>query len=397
MSELEKLQRDTYQKKRKLLILIQAIVICVLTVALLITSLTYIKMNKNTYVYYSESGDVIYRAYLADNEFYEQEYLNGEHAYVSELVERMTGDFSYDLAFDASDVNFKYSYYVEAKVIVSDKDTGAHIYDPSFILLPERTIETHGNGFSIRERVNIDYKAYEALAAKFVGAYQLTNVEQKVSVKMVVNVLGTSESFADDRNGEYVVELKAPLNSKTVKPSAITSVATGEQKILANNTNAKNGFKIASIILASVDVLAMAAIVVFIILTRDKHIDYARKVKSVLSSYRSYIQKIITPFDTEGYQVLVVDTFREMLEIRDTIQMPILMYENEDRTCTTFMIPAAQKFLYVFEIKVENLEIDIVSDFANDTEDLVEDTENPVEYTEDTVENTENIVEDTEN
>lgn len=391
MSELEKLQRDTYQKKRKLLILIQAAVICVLTVALLVTSLTYVKMNKNTYVYYSESGDVLYRAYLADNEFYEQEYLNGEHAYVSELVDRMTGDFSYDLALDTEDVSFKYSYYIEARVIVSDKDTGAHIYDPAFVILPERTIETHGNCLKIREHVNIDYKSYADLAAKFVGSYGLTNVDQKLSVKMFVEVLGTSESFADDRAGQYSVGMKVPLNAKTVKPTVSTSVATGEQKILANNTNAKNGFKIASVILAIVDVLAAAAIVLFIILTRDKHIDYARKVKSVLSSYRSYIQKIVNPINTDGCQIVVVDTFREMLEIRDTIQMPILMYENDDRTCTSFMIPASQNFLYIFEIKVEDLFEDIV---INPEED-VEDAENE-ENTEDLADGIENIAEDTE-
>lgn len=384
MSELEKQQRDTYQKKRQLYILIQAIAICVLTVALIITSLTYTKMNKNTYVSYSQSGNVVYRAYLADNEFYEQEYLNGEHAYVSELINRMTGDFSYDLALNTDDVNFKYSYYIEAKVIVSDKDTGAHIYDPSFILVPEKTVETHGNRLSIREVVNIDYNAYEDMAAKFVGVYGLTNVEQKLSVKMFVDVLGTSETFVDDSSEQYVVELKVPLNAKTLKPSVSTSVPSGEQKILANGTNAKNGFKIASIILASLDVLAIAGIIVFTILTRDKHIDYARKVKSVVSNYRSYIQKILTPFNTEGYQVLVVDTFREMLEIRDTIQMPILMYENDDRTCTTFMIPTAQNFLYAFEIKVEDFEIQIVRNIVDDVEAEFEAVEEAI------VENTEN-------
>ena len=379
MSEIEKLQRDTYQKKRRLLILIQAIVICVLTVALLVTSSTYVKMNKNTYVYYSESGNVLYRAYLADNEFYKVEYLNGEHAYVSELIDRMTGDFSYNLALNTNDVNFKYSYYIEAKVIVSDKATGANIYDPSFILLPKNTEETHGNCLNISKTVNIDYKKYETIAAKFVGSYGLTNVDQRLSVKMYVDVLGTSESMADDSSGRYVVELKVPLNQKTLKPSVSTSVPTGEQKILANSSNAKNGFKIASIIIASIDALAIAAIIVFTLLTRDKHIDYARRVKSVLSSYRSYIQKILTPFDTSEYQVLVVDTFREMLEIRDTIQTPILMYENEDRTCTTFTIPATQNFLYVYEIKVEDFDAKIAKTIVIDENDIAEATDIIVE------------------
>ena len=49
---------------------------------------------------------------------------------------------------------------------------------------------------------------------------------------------------------------------------------------------------------------------------------------------------------------IVVDAFDEMLEIRDTIQAPILMFENEDKTCAKFMIPTDSKLLYLYEIKV---------------------------------------------
>ena len=50
----------------------------------------------------------------------------------------------------------------------------------------------------------------------------------------------------------------------------------------------------------------------------------------------------------------MIKTFVEMLNIRDTIQLPILMSENKDFTKTTFVIPTENKILYVFEIKVEN-------------------------------------------
>jgi hypothetical protein len=49
----------------------------------------------------------------------------------------------------------------------------------------------------------------------------------------------------------------------------------------------------------------------------------------------------------------MVDTFDEMLEIRDTIQAPILMHENADKTCAKFIIPTDSKLLYLFQIKIE--------------------------------------------
>jgi hypothetical protein len=61
-------------------------------------------------------------------------------------------------------------------------------------------------------------------------------------------------------------------------------------------------------------------------------------------------------FDETGYQRVNIKTFNEVLNIRDTLQTPILMFENKDKTLTTFIIPTDSKLLYVFEIKVDNYE-----------------------------------------
>lgn len=89
-------------------------------------------------------------------------------------------------------------------------------------------------------------------------------------------------------------------------------------------------------------------------MTRNTHINYAIKIKKIVNAYKSFIQKINNSFDKTGYQVLYLNTFREMLEIRDTISSPILMSENQDNTLTEFVIPTANNILYVLEIKIEN-------------------------------------------
>ena len=171
---------------------------------------------------------------------------------------------------------------------------------------------------------------------------------------MHIEVLGTSEQFAENNTGEYVIELSVPLNSEVAKPSVSTTVPSAPQRILACDSNTKTGFLIASIVLAVLSLAAITVLIIYVYKTRDMHINYAIKVKRILSSYKSYIQKVNNPFDTEGYQVLYVDTFKEMLGIRDTLQIPVLMYENEDKTCTQFMIVSATNLLYVYEIKIDN-------------------------------------------
>ncbi|MBE6666299.1 MAG: hypothetical protein E7603_08800 [Ruminococcaceae bacterium] len=398
MSEFEKQQRDAYQQNRKKKILIQSIIIGILVLGFLITSLVYYKMNKETYVYYTEEGNVIHRAYLTDNEFYDESYLNGSHAYVASLIEKMTGDFTYNLKLDASDVNFKYSYKIEAQVSVAEKSAGTPIFNPVFELVPEKNVTTSGNALSIHELVDIDYNHYNNLAKDFVTKYGLDKYStQTLYVRMHVEVLGTSEQFAENNTGKYVVELSVPLNAEVAKPSVSTSVPAAEQKILACNNTSKTGFLIAAIVLGSLALIAGVVLIVYMYKTRDIHINYARKVQKLVSNYKSYIQKIINPFDTTGYQLLYLDTFTEMLEIRDTLQLPVLMYENEDKTCAQFIIVGASNVLYIHEIKVESYdEIYHTADFpVMEDSDVSEDADEDIDVIEDDVaEETEETEED---
>ena len=115
-------------------------------------------------------------------------------------------------------------------------------------------------------------------------------------------------------------------------------------------------FKTTAIVLGAIDALMIALLAAFIYLTRTPDITYTARVKKITSQYKSYIQKINNLFETRGYQIIMVDTFDEMLEIRDTIQAPILMHENEDKTCCKFMIPTDSKLLYTYLISVEGYE-----------------------------------------
>ena len=58
-----------------------------------------------------------------------------------------------------------------------------------------------------------------------------------------------------------------------------------------------------------------------------------------------------------------------MLNIRDTLQAPILMFENLDQTVTEFVIPTTSEILYTFEIKVDNY--DEIYGIREDDEDEV--------------------------
>ncbi len=356
MSELEKEQRDTYQKRRKRRILLFSVVVSLLALMTVFATVAFTILNKNTYVAYEEKGTVIYKAYLAENEFYEQEYLNGSHAYVASLIDLMTADFQYDLKMEASQVHYRYSYCVEATLEIKDKSSGMAIYNPTELLLPQTYQSSAETALCIRDTVILDYNRYQALAQKFVDTYGLNDVSGALLVRMYVEVAKESEAFVSDTSNRYTIELTVPLLVPTVSPQVSASVPTAEEKILIYAAPAMTVFRILMIVCGTLTFLMIGATMLFTVLTRDKHIDYARKLQKILSNYRSYIQKICNPFDASDYRALFLADFSALLEIRDTIQSPILMYENEDKTCTEFFIPTPERLLYVFKIRVEDPE-----------------------------------------
>ena len=355
MSEEEKRKRDLYKRRRDRWIRIQAVLISAVTLLAIVFGFVYYRANQTYYISYDESGAVDYKVYLFENDFFEEEYLGKDQAYVASLIDDVKADFQYTLDMDADNVEYKYSYRVDTVLEIIDKKSGIALFSPSYVSVPEKALaQNSSNMLTINEAVSIDYDYYNGIAKSFIDEYSLGDVESRLTVTMRVDVLSISDNFAESTKNQYSQALNIPLTSKTLDIKINSSVPSSENKILAcDRVAAKNLFKIGTISSAGLDALLILVFIFFIYATRNRDINYTIKVQKLVSAYKSFIQKINNEFNTAGYQELAVDSFGEMLEIRDTISSPILMSENEDKTCTKFIIPTNTKLLYVFEIKVD--------------------------------------------
>jgi len=243
---------------------------------------------------------------------------------------------------------------------VQVKDSkGTVVFDPAYALLHKVTPPQNSkNNLKIEEQVVVDYQKYNSLAQSFIDTYELKDMTSTLLVTFRVDVVGASASFEADTQNTYTTALMIPLTQKTVVIESTASGPNGVDKVLAcKNIVNEHFFLILTICFGILDVLAAVFLLVFIYITRNEDINYTIKIKRLLSNYGSYIQRLQNDFDTDGYQVLWLTTFGEMLSIRDTIQSPILMRENEDKTCSHFMIPTNTQILYMFEIKVEDYDM----------------------------------------
>jgi hypothetical protein len=361
MSEAEKKRRLYYRQNRSKWLKIGAIILAAVLLVTAVFATVYLILSQNVFVEYTEEGDVKYKVYLKDNDIFGGEYIGEDKMYIASLMDKVALEFRYSMLM-AEEAQYSYTYGADANIVIRDTTTKKLIYKGKLSadtpeLIPETTVDRDqaSQRLLFSKSAEIDYKAYNERAKAIVDALSLSGVTCTLEVEMNISITSSAVTLEEDGKNTYAFSIHMPLNTDKVSFDVMSSVPTGTSKLLAiNDGAAKIVFLVLLIVFASLLILYSGAYIVFIYLTRNTDITYAIKVKRVVNNYKSYIQKIINPFEREGYQLLLVDDFTELLEIRDTIQSPILMNENEDRTCTSFMIPTNTKLLYIFEIKVDD-------------------------------------------
>lgn len=369
MSESEKKKRGLYRKNREKWIFAQSVIIAVITVSIIISSLVSYNLNKTYYVGYRENGSIDYNVFLKENEFYESVHLEKDQSYVASLIDKIIANFNYEIDMDTEGVNYRYSYHIESTLEIIDETSNAPLFNPKRELVKvQNKSQSTSNRLVINEIVVLNYNEYNDLASKFIETYSLSRTKSNIVVTLVVDVLSDCDAFSSSSVETYTSELRIPLTTQTVNIKMTSKVPDAEAKMIACARGAGSEvFKTTAIVLSVVDALLILLLVAFIYLTRTADITYTAKVKKIVSQYKSYIQKINNRFSTIGYQIILVDKFDELLEIKDTIQAPILMYENEDNTCAKFMIPTDSKLLYLYEISVEGYEDPVTEKAAEPT------------------------------
>lgn len=368
MSEAERKKRLSYKENRKKWIFIQGVALIIVAVLIFASLIVYSQLNKESYINYTESSGVDYKVKIkTDTPFYEEykDYYaneNGEvwlksgEAYPSTAVDIIIADVNYELNMEARDVDYEYSYSVFATAEVVDSVTGKKFNMPVVDIKAKSTHRQNSNNkLFINEQIPVDYNAYNEMVNKFTKQLGITKTTSTLIVTMQVNVVGSSDDFASNSQNSHSVNINVPLTEQSFKVDYSSSISSGESKVLAyNNAGNQRFYKGVAITLGAVELLLFIAFILFVYLTRNHDVNYSIKVQRLVNNYRSFIQRVVNGFDTMGYQILEIASFREMLAIRDTIQSPILMSENTDQTRTQFFIPTNTKLLYIFEIKVDN-------------------------------------------
>lgn len=346
------------EAKRKRRIIIYSVIIALIAFSIAACFYLYINQNKVRYVNYRENSKVDYNVYLKQNEFFNESYLPANRQYIASIVDYINASFDYKLEMLEADVDYSYSYKIEATVTVKEKSTRKILYTYTDLLDQKTKVDSSNkSSVSLNKMIKIDYNKYNRLISKFVNVYSLNGSISTLDVKMNVNVKGDSEEISNT-NTSTAISLSIPLTTDTVDIAMKSNVLDNnliKQIPIHNDDNKANIILICIVSLCAIEVLVIIILILYIKRTMSPKSIYDKELKKIVFNYKSFIQKVNSTIDLKKYQIYDVDNFTDLLEIRDTINQPILMGEYEKGEGTYFLVPTDTKIAYVYSLRVSDI------------------------------------------
>ena len=317
----------------------------------------YISLSKEHYVNYTEDSALDYDVIYKDNDFFDDSISKMNSKYIANLIDYIKADFKYNITFLEKDINYNYKYKIVANVSVLDNEDKEKIFENNDVIY-ESGILTGNSRTSINKTINIDYSKYNELISDFKSTYGLKDAESKLNVNMYININSDKISDMEKLDKKAVISLSMPLTKKTTGIDLSSDLTkSDDRKLLIKSNNNYSQYLLIGVAEILFSLIEIVIIIIHYYKTRTIKNIYDSEIRKLLNTYEGYIQKINSKYKIGTSQVIKVESFNDMLEIRDTLKTPILMLENEAKDGTFFIIPASNGIIYAYALRM----IDIIA------------------------------------
>lgn len=341
--------------KRKRITTVYVVIIALVFFAMILVFMQGSKKSNENVVYtFTENSTVDYKVYLKDNEFFDESYLGKDNQYIASLIDYINVDFNYDLDSVTKGINYTYKYKILAEVEVKDKNTQNLLYNFADEIVSESQCNANTNRkLELSKTVKVDYNKYNDLINKFVQMYDLDEYESDLIINMYVTMVDDKGVVNSEESETPVTTVLIPLTMKTMAIDIESNAVNGNDiNVYKASDNKEYLMVVAGLLL--VGLVLIRKLTRFRKDTENEKALYNMKLRKIMMSYGSYIQKIGNEFEFGNRQMLEVKVFEDLLQIRETINKPILMTEVEDSMETYFFI-ATDEEIYIYELKAGNL------------------------------------------
>ena len=350
---LKKIKYESFENK-----LIKQIILMVFTLILSLGMIYYALNNTNKEsISYTQNGNVDYKVCLKENNFYSQNCLDKNMSYVSSLIKNVGLTFNYDLN-TSEQLNVKTEYEVTAKLVISNAENTSKYFEQKYILQDKTSegISQINNEYKISKNIDIDYDYYNTIASTFKSQY---GVETNSYIEVSFQVFHTNKENEDIRvPSPNPVILNIPLSQKSIN---INMTASGINKQETQNIESSI-FTLNNIICLFIGIIALIVCLIsglkiakMLSLIKEKKNNYDKFMEKILREYDRLIVETSTLPKFNNYFVTKVNSFGELIDVRDNLRLPIMYYEvAKHQKCHLYIID--NKNLYLLTVKAVDME-----------------------------------------
>lgn len=345
-----------YTTKRWLFyMLIPTLIMLGLTVLVLKGSM-YTK--EESIIGYNEVGNIDYKVFLKENNYYKEQYLGKDMQYVASIIKNIVPTFTYEMHSE-EEMEYTYNYKVSADLIISDpNDNNKVLYKRPSLLVKDTKEKVTGGSFRVDQDVSINYDEYNNYVNAFKKEYALS-VNSKLVLTFNIDVTGKSPLLKEDFKKSSKLVIAIPMSEQTINIGIDTSDINNSGTLERNYmSQIKKPVALVLGIIVGLLSLALLYIVIYNFLTNRSKTDvYKATIKSILREYDRAIvsSKTADTIDESKYNVIEVPRIEELLDAHDSTGKPILYNEDTENDISTFII-VSDEILYKYRVVRKELE-----------------------------------------
>lgn len=307
---------------------------------------------------YNEVGNVNYKVFLKENNYYTEKYLGSDMQYIASLIDTVNTSFVYEM-YSQEKMEYTYKYNVKADLIITDpNDNNKILYKKSSVLVPETEEKVNQASFRIDRDIDINYDEYNDYVNAFKKEYALS-VKSRLVITMEVVVNGKSDVLREDFNKTSNLVIAIPMSEQTINIGIDTSDIDNSGILEKNYLSLiKKPLSLVLGIIVLILNLCLLYVSLYTVLSnRNKKDLYESMVKGIIREYDRAIvtSKSIDSIDFSNYRVIDVASIEELLDAHDVAAEPILYSEVIPDKESIFIL-INDDILYRFVVNRKELE-----------------------------------------
>lgn len=300
-----------------------------------------------------EKGITDYRVYMNKDDVYTKDYQESGLSYVSSTIDYVLANYNYDLKYDKG-VLINCNYEIKSTLVIRELGINGNVlYETEYQDNDTINSVSKVKKLSLNEDVKIDYKKYNAYVEDYKKKYGVS-VDAEVKTVMVINeksIYNDEEVFSETRE----LSTSVPLGEHTLKIS-VNNPIDSDAKLKGNKVIKFNlMFVCLSFIFGIVSFVCVFKTVSLFFKYQKLKTIYDVKLSKILKEYdRIIVETKATELNQKFKNVITVNRFEELVDVRDNTEEPILYVNIETGKHANFMI-INNDSLYVYDFNIENM------------------------------------------